>query len=234
VNVIPLGGGVSGASWSGRGGRLVMLPPGQVPDGAQVVAVVAVVPDGGARSRSVRQPGLHGRSPVALVGSSAVRGPAGGPSSDGPRRTLPSAAPPAPFAPAPVMPAPAVAPTAAPATGTSAPPTVTGPEPARRIGPDLLLDLEGRLVFADGEPLELTRREFDLLAHLATRPGRVLSRSQLLAAVWGLVDTRYAGPRTVDVHVARLRRKLGERHGAPLSTLRGVGYRWSTETKVTR
>jgi DNA-binding response OmpR family regulator len=107
------------------------------------------------------------------------------------------------------------------------------PGPAKRIGPGLLLDLEGRLVSADGEALDLTRREFDLLAHLSTRPGRVLTRAQLLTAVWGLADARHAGPRTVDVHVARLRRKLGVRHGAPLSTLRGVGYRWSAGSRVT-
>jgi DNA-binding response OmpR family regulator len=88
-------------------------------------------------------------------------------------------------------------------------------------------------VSADGEVLDLTRREFDLLAQLSTRPGRVLTRAQLLTAVWEPADARHAGPRTVDVHVARLRRKLGAQHGAPLSTLRGVGYRWSTRPMVT-
>ena len=105
--------------------------------------------------------------------------------------------------------------------------------PARRIGSQLVLDVEGRLVIADGHGLELTRREFDLLAHLSTRPGRVFTRAQLLAAVWDPVDAGHAGPRTVDVHIARLRRKLGDQHAAALTTLRGVGYRWSTRPEVT-
>lgn len=232
MSVIPFSGGAVGAPWPGLGGRLVMVPPGQVPDGARVVAVVAVVPDGGARGRPVRPRAGSGRSQVAVVGSAAADV----------RERVPRPASPSPAAPA-AAPAPRVtfdteqAPIAAsgpaPISGLPATEGVTAPGAAHRIGPGLLLDLDGRLVWADGEPLVLTRREFDLLAHLATRPGRVLTRSQLLTAAWGLTDARYAAPRTVDVHVARLRRKLGERHGAPLSTLRGVGYRWSTETKVT-
>ncbi len=60
-----------------------------------------------------------------------------------------------------------------------------------------------------GEPIELTAREFDLLAHLASRPGVVFSREQLLSEVWRYADS--AGVRTVDSHVAGLRRKLGRR-----------------------
>jgi hypothetical protein len=89
----------------------------------------------------------------------------------------------------------------------------------------LSLDRAGRAVTMDGGPLELTRREFDLLAHLASRPGRVLTREHLLSTVWGHDDPRWAGPRTVDVHVARLRRKLAG-HGRCVQTVRGVGYRW--------
>jgi DNA-binding winged helix-turn-helix (wHTH) protein len=183
-----------------------MVPPGELPDGAQVVAVVAVVavvPEAlPARTWAARPAGVADRClppPVTLVGGSAAIG--------------------------------------VPAASRPLPDGSVAPVPAaeqRRIGPDLLLDLDARTVHADGRPLPLTRREFDLLAHLSTRPGRVLTRTQLLATVWGLADPRYTGPRTVDVHVARLRRKLGERHGAPLATLRGVGYRWSTEQKVTR
>ena len=73
----------------------------------------------------------------------------------------------------------------------------------------------------DGERVELTRKEFDLLAHLVTTPGRVFTRAQLLDAVWGYPDD--IDTRTVDVHVAQLRRKLGPR--CPVKTVRGVGYK---------
>jgi DNA-binding response OmpR family regulator len=82
------------------------------------------------------------------------------------------------------------------------------------------LDLGRRTAEADGRPVALTAMEFDLLAYLMSQPGRVFSREQLLAAVWGQAD--YGGGRTVDVHVAQLRAKLGE--ASPLRTSRGVGY----------
>ena len=70
-------------------------------------------------------------------------------------------------------------------------------------------------------PVQLTSTEFDLLAHLMGRPGRVFTREELLAAVWGYAS--HAGTRTVDVHVAQVRAKLGA--GRPLiRTHRGVGY----------
>jgi len=83
------------------------------------------------------------------------------------------------------------------------------------------VDLESREVTIEGEAVELTRREFDLLAHVLRHPGRVFTRAQLLEAVWDYpsdIDTR-----TVDVHVAQLRRKLGD--ACPLKTVRGVGYK---------
>lgn len=82
------------------------------------------------------------------------------------------------------------------------------------------LRLDHRTAEADGQPVSLTAMEFDLLAHLMSEPGRVFSREQLLAAVWGQAD--YGGGRTVDVHVAQLRAKLGG--ASPLRTTRGVGY----------
>ena len=110
--------------------------------------------------------------------------------------------------------------------GPAAPQPVTVAPPVHEwLRPGLSLDRAGRAVTLDGEPLELTRREFDLLAHLASRPGRVLTREHLLGSVWGHDDPRWAGPRTVDVHVARLRRKLAG-HGRCVQTVRGVGYRW--------
>jgi DNA-binding response OmpR family regulator len=78
-----------------------------------------------------------------------------------------------------------------------------------------------REVRAGGTLVELTAREFDLLAHFAARQGLVLSRRQLLDAVWG--PGWVGDERTVDVHVRQLRRKLGDR--LPLRTVWGVGYR---------
>lgn len=75
-------------------------------------------------------------------------------------------------------------------------------------------------VTVSGNPVELTATEFDLLAYLMARPGRVISREQLLSSVWGYAAA--AGTRTVDVHVAQLRAKLGP--ASPIRTVRGVGY----------
>jgi DNA-binding response OmpR family regulator len=83
-----------------------------------------------------------------------------------------------------------------------------------------MLDPAARTVLVEDRPVDLTATEFDLLAALLRRPGQVFSREQLLAAVWGLAD--YGGTRTVDVHVAQLRAKLGV--GSPIRTHRGVGY----------
>ena len=71
----------------------------------------------------------------------------------------------------------------------------------------------------DGAEVELTATEFDLLAYLLAHPGQVFSREQLLSSVWGVAD--YSGSRTVDVHIAQLRSKLGEPD--PIRTVRGVG-----------
>ena len=90
----------------------------------------------------------------------------------------------------------------------------------RTLGP-VLLDPARRLVTVDGAPLTLTPTEFDLLAHLLGRPGRVFTREELLASVWGYES--HAGTRTVDVHVAQVRAKLGDAAGL-IRTLRGVGY----------
>ncbi len=92
--------------------------------------------------------------------------------------------------------------------------------PPLRLGP-LLLDPEARRVSTeDGTEIALTATEFDLLAHLMRKPGRVFTREQLLSEVWGYAAA--AGTRTVDVHVAQLRAKLGPRQ--PVRTVRGVGY----------
>ncbi|MBK8461951.1 MAG: response regulator transcription factor [Nigerium sp.] len=79
----------------------------------------------------------------------------------------------------------------------------------------------------DGRPLDLTYTEFELLKYLAQHPGRVFSRETLLADVWGY--EYYGGTRTVDVHVRRLRAKLGVEHESLIGTVRNVGYRFSPE-----
>jgi DNA-binding response OmpR family regulator len=84
---------------------------------------------------------------------------------------------------------------------------------------DLELDVERRRVRVGGATVHLTPTEFDLLAHLARRPGVVCTREQLLADVWGYADG--TGPRTVDSHVRELRRKIG---GERIRTVHGVGY----------
>ncbi|WP_245736336.1 response regulator transcription factor [Micromonospora pattaloongensis] len=95
-----------------------------------------------------------------------------------------------------------------------------GAPPPRTVGA-VTLDPLRRLVSVDGAPIHLTSTEFDLLAHLMSRPGRVFTREELLASVWGYAS--HSGTRTVDVHVAQVRGKLG---GAAtlIRTVRGVGY----------
>lgn len=75
----------------------------------------------------------------------------------------------------------------------------------------------------NGAALNLTYKEFELLKYLAQHPGRVFTRAQLLHEVWGY--DYYGGTRTVDVHVRRLRAKLGSDHENLISTVRNVGYR---------
>ena len=89
----------------------------------------------------------------------------------------------------------------------------------------VVIDEGAYSVWLDDEPLDLTYTEFELLKYLATHPGRVFSREQLLAEVWG--HDYYGGTRTVDVHVRRLRAKLGPEHEYLVGTVRNVGYRFT-------
>jgi DNA-binding response OmpR family regulator len=86
---------------------------------------------------------------------------------------------------------------------------------------DVVLDRNAREVSVEGRAVELTTKEFDLLATLIENPGVVVSRDQLLDRVWGM--TYPGGTRTVDVHVAQLRRKLGKPE--LIRTVRGAGYK---------
>ena len=87
----------------------------------------------------------------------------------------------------------------------------------------LVIDYDSYVATLDSKPLDLTLKEFEILAYLAKNSGKVLSRDQLLNAVWGydfIGDTR-----TVDSHIARLRLKLGEYGSAKLKTVYGIGYK---------
>jgi len=88
----------------------------------------------------------------------------------------------------------------------------------------LVLNLETYQASLSGRPLDLTYMEYELLKFLATHPGRVFTRETLLSRVWGY--EYYGGARTVDVHVRRLRAKLGEEQAHLISTVRSVGYRF--------
>lgn len=88
----------------------------------------------------------------------------------------------------------------------------------------LVLNLETYQAALPGRPLDLTFMEYELLKFLATHPGRVFTREVLLSRVWGY--EYYGGARTVDVHIRRLRAKLGEEHANLISTVRSVGYRF--------
>jgi DNA-binding response OmpR family regulator len=88
----------------------------------------------------------------------------------------------------------------------------------------LVLNLETYQAAVTGKPLDLTYMEYELLKFLATHPGKVFTRETLLSRVWGY--EYYGGARTVDVHIRRLRAKLGEEHANLISTVRSVGYRF--------
>ena len=89
---------------------------------------------------------------------------------------------------------------------------------------DLVLNFETYQAGIDGKPLDLTYMEYELLKFFVTHPGKVFTREQLLSRVWGY--EYYGGARTVDVHVRRLRAKLGEEHANLIQTVRSVGYRF--------
>ena len=90
---------------------------------------------------------------------------------------------------------------------------------------NMTINLATYQVKVNNEPLDLTYLEYALLAFLVTHPGRTYSRDALLRRVWGF--DYYGGSRTVDVHVRRVRAKLGPELAQRLETVRGVGYLWS-------
>ncbi|MCK7625131.1 winged helix-turn-helix domain-containing protein [Streptomyces sp. RS10V-4] len=112
-----------------------------------------------------------------------------------------------------------------PAAATAAPHAPAGPPPpAGESAPaPIQIDTAARTVTVDGRQIDVPRLEFDLLAHLVLNPRRAFTRQQLMAAVWP--DCR-SSARTVDVHIARLRRRLGPGLRNSISTVFGVGYKY--------
>ena len=114
----------------------------------------------------------------------------------------------------------------APAAGASATANdkgVTTEDGQIRSG-DLIVDTNGYTASLHGRPIDLAYKEFELLKYLVQHPGRVFTRAQLLQEVWGY--DYYGGTRTVDVHIRRLRAKLGGEYEHLIGTVRNVGYRF--------
>lgn len=101
------------------------------------------------------------------------------------------------------------------------------PDGAAGTGTDQLVRIDAvqRIASVEGRELDLTYLEFELLAHLVAHPHRVHTRDQLVTTVWGYGHV--GDGRTVDVHIARLRRKLGAEHRGAIQTVRRVGYKYA-------
>jgi two-component system alkaline phosphatase synthesis response regulator PhoP len=101
-----------------------------------------------------------------------------------------------------------------------------GIETEKLVQPSLLIDREKFMVVCDGKSLILPKKEFELLELLASRPGKVYNREQILAIVWG--NETIVGERTIDVHIRKLREKLGDDY---IRTVKGVGYTFNESEK---
>lgn len=110
---------------------------------------------------------------------------------------------------------------------TSTPEATESSATEQKIG-ELVIDGKGYTAKLRGETLDLTYKEFELLRFLTQHPGRVFTRSQLLQEVWGY--DYFGGTRTVDVHIRRLRAKLGPEYESIIGTVRNVGYRCDLPT----
>ena len=109
-----------------------------------------------------------------------------------------------------------------------APASASAGDPLIQTG-NIVIDEAGYSAKLNGAQLDLTYTEFELLKYLAQHPGRVFSRQQLLSDVWGY--DYYGGTRTVDVHVRRLRAKLGPEYESVIGTVRNVGYRFVAQAE---
>lgn len=122
-----------------------------------------------------------------------------------------------------------VAPSAVPVTPPPAPRGADATPTFPPVIAPLRLFPASRIATLDGTPVQLTRREFDMLLHMSRHPGRVFTRQQLSLAVWQ--EDFMRGERTIDVHIHRLRLKLAGR-GPTITTVRGVGYRLDAAHRV--
>ncbi|MER5349812.1 winged helix-turn-helix domain-containing protein [Kitasatospora sp. NPDC002551] len=191
-----------GAQFGGSAGQpmvgyLVLVPA----DGA------AAAPAGGAAATSF---------PVAAIGAPA---PAAAPAAGAPFGAGPSVVGPA------VAGASVPGPSVPGASASGAFATASPVRPVRPAGRGITVDVERRNAYVDGRLLDLTYLEFELLAHLTEHPQRVHTRDHLVSAVWGYGHV--GDGRTVDVHVARLRRKLGVAYRDSIVTVRRVGYKYT-------
>ena len=106
-------------------------------------------------------------------------------------------------------------------------------EPLRKTMADLVVEVESRRACRAGKNIELTRREFDVLAFLLRQPGQVVTREMLAKDVWGEVNRVTPLDNVIDVHVAHLRRKLDDGHAVKLiQTVRGVGFVLRAEARA--
>jgi hypothetical protein len=112
---------------------------------------------------------------------------------------------------------------APPGGGPAHPPTPAGPARPFAAPDAIQIDTAARTISVEGRQICLPRLEFDLLAHLVLHPQRAFTREQLMAAVW---PTCHSSARTVDVHIARLRRRLGPGVRDCISTVFGIGYKY--------
>ncbi len=104
-------------------------------------------------------------------------------------------------------------------------------EPAPKPRGGVIVDISRKRVTLDGEAAALTYKEFELLQYLVLREGRTIDRSELIASLWSAADDEIPNERTIDVHVRRLRSKLGDFEDI-VRTVRGVGYRFDRHADV--
>lgn len=104
-------------------------------------------------------------------------------------------------------------------------------EPAPKVRTGVVIDISRKRIALDGETAALTYKEFELLQYLVLREGRTIDRSELIASLWSAGDDEIPNERTIDVHVRRLRAKLGDYEDI-VRTVRGVGYRFDRHADV--
>ena len=105
------------------------------------------------------------------------------------------------------------------------------PEPVAPVRGGVVIDISRKRLLLDGETAPLTYKEFELLQYLVLREGRTIERTEIIASLWGEGDDDIPNERTIDVHVRRLRSKLGAYEDI-VRTVRGVGYRFDRHADV--